>query len=290
MKTLAAVLGALVLLGASRPAEAYRCSRTGSELGPSLIWENRRIEWVADDALGQDITDDAAELAAIRAAFDAWNTPDCSDLEFVFSGTRANVQAGASAGGPYQNVVVFLSEGWPYERGVIAVTTNAYQPSTGVVYDADIELNDQHFKFVLADRGCDARPGTMDLQNTLTHEVGHIIGLDHPPSTRANEDVTMFASAPPCETGKRSLEQDDIDGLCAIYPKGQPNQQCFVPEQPSFLVVDEDDDLGGCSCASAPRARGVPAAILLLGFLLWRRRGASQPPMCAAISARDRTG
>lgn len=54
-----------------------------------------------------------------------------------------------------------------------------------------------------------------DVQNVATHEVGHVFGLDHPGDAH-DEDKrqTMFASSPPKETSKRSLEVDgDIPGI-----------------------------------------------------------------------------
>lgn len=54
-----------------------------------------------------------------------------------------------------------------------------------------------------------------DVQNVATHELGHVFGLAHPGDAHEADKVqTMFASAPPKEIGKRSLEPDgDIPGI-----------------------------------------------------------------------------
>ncbi len=75
----------------------------------------------------------------------------------------------------------------------------------------------------------------MDLQNTVTHEAGHFLGLAHPceadPGTATANgvpvcsghpemtSVTMFPSASPGEISKRTLAPDDVEGVCAIYPR-----------------------------------------------------------------------
>ena len=83
-----------------------------------------------------------------------------------------------------------------------------------------------------------------DLQNTMTHEFGHLIGFDHncyDPSAgrpRANDNTgrpcptattprrpcgrrRMFNSASPLDVDKRDLTPDDIQAVCEVYPKGQ---------------------------------------------------------------------
>lgn len=245
------------------PALAYKCTRTGGDSGPSLIWNSREVGWVADARFTADIPDQGAALDAMKAAFGAWSDVDCSDFHFVLSEVRANAHAEAKDGGPYENVVVFDAI-WPYEKGIIGLTTNAYDAQTGQLFDSDIELNDEHFTFVLADQGCTPRSGVTDLQNTLTHEAGHMLGLDHPPNRPEFAEATMFASAPPCETEKRSLARDDIEGLCRIYPEGKATDQCYSPDAPTFIVVSTDPDLGGCSAIGARPSWELMPLVLLL--------------------------
>jgi len=168
----------------------------------------------------------------------------------------------------------------PGDRNIVALTTVIHDPETGRIHDADIEVNgwdgqgagdpfvppvgadyDHGWWFTCADPGglqeCKeyGEPGCffLDLQNTLTHEVGHFLGLAHPcegtsctvqPQLRP---YTMYPSTGPGEIEKRSLHPDDIDGVCAIYPA----------------------DGGGCGCGSG----GAPGAgALLLVAVAFRRR------------------
>lgn len=131
--------------------------------------------------------------------------------------------------------------------GTIALTTTTYVVGTGEIKDADMEFfdwdgrnsgaaimtaNQNGWYFTCfgqstpvcqnwGDSGCTY----IDLQNTATHEAGHIVGLDHEP---VNEAVaTMNATAYPGELTKRILADDDVNGICTIYPKGGATSVCY---------------------------------------------------------------
>ena len=53
----------------------------------------------------------------------------------------------------------------------------------------------------------------MDLQGICVHEYGHALGLDH----TANSSATMYAYASGSGNTARTIENDDRNGLQAIY-------------------------------------------------------------------------
>lgn len=131
-----------------------------------------------------------------------------------------------------------------------------------------------------------------DVQSTLTHELGHFIGLDHTqPDTFTGspdeswQDTTMYARTLPGQIIKQTLERDDINGLLAAYgpetpspgpcpaqgpqfrptPLSTPGQRCFP--QPGI----------GCTAGPSPlRIRHV-FAIALASLLLRVRRPHARP-------------
>jgi len=168
---------------------------------------------------------------------------------------------------------------------IIALTTVSYLDGSGEIVDADMELNawdgsgpaPPGFYFTCVDSPpaplCSSSPPflpagciSMDVQNVVTHEAGHVLGLGHSPSPGA----TMEATAPAGETAKRTLAQDDVNGICAIYPAGQPIR---ITCDGSGLLAPRASSTcqqpSGCGCGTA----GAEGWLGLVALLLWRRRG-----------------
>lgn len=146
---------------------------------------------------------------------------------------------------------------WGHEDDIIALTTTTFDENTGELVDSDTEFNATtntsngmpyyHFTDLPgaacgdpATTGCvpacadPTDPTEMncvatDVQNTATHEFGHYLGLAHPPVPAA----TMYAYAPPGQTSKRILNQDDINGICDIYPLNAQTNWCVPPASTS---------------------------------------------------------
>jgi hypothetical protein len=281
----------MLVLAALSPAEAlaYQCSRTGMNYGPSLIWMSRTIPyWVSGPLAVKNVPHDQA-LAEVQGAFHTWESVSCTDLMLPFEGEQPGLKAGYDpSASDNKNVVVFIGSGWAYDQGIVAVTTNSYSTQSGIVFDSDIEVNNTAFTFVIVDATCQKSSGYMDLRNAVTHEVGHLLGLDHPPNLPQYKCDAMFASAPPCEIKKRTLAQDDIDGICSIYPKGQPNHQCFPPNGPTFKVVSSNDGLGGCTSMTSDGAVLAPLLLAVMGALGLSRR--AQRPRSRRSSKARRPG
>jgi hypothetical protein len=159
---------------------------------------------------------------------------------------------------------------------VIGLTTVTYSPKTGEIIDADIELNAAPvYKLNLPGKlftavdgpkctGAEPVPGTCveyDIQNTLTHELGHALGFDHV----MNPASTMFASADIGEVSKRIIDSGTLRGFCTVYGKMKDGECVASSEQP---LQPPAPVTGGCS--AAPPSPLLLA--LLMGPLARRRR------------------
>lgn len=152
-------------------------------------------------------------------------------------------------------------------RTTIAITTTTYDKKTGQIFDADIEGNGAFFLYTTVDSPPCERPDfhpncvATDVQNTMTHELGHALGLDH--TTRPGS--TMNPSAPSGETAKRIIDPDTRSFLCDVYPVGSPARDCVI----SVMGQELGEAATGCAATGAlPGAM----AVFALARLFWRRR------------------
>ncbi|MBA3463954.1 MAG: hypothetical protein H0T46_28615 [Deltaproteobacteria bacterium] len=271
--------------------------RTGlTKAGNPLFWESGCV-FVVVDTDGTKALPGDSEFALVDQSIEAWNNAGASC-------SYMNLQKGAMAskevGKDYTNVIKFRDATWCrpkiktdparcYSEAAAGITTAVFidDPDSsrdGAIVDADIEINGANFAIsnqgvTLSTDGCKA-----ELLNTLTHELGHLHGLEHPCRVSGDPERTddLGRPVPLCsqtndpeiveatmynfqdcgETKKATLAADDIDFLCKVYPKAEDPGTCAAvePSKP------------GCACSSTTPP--VPALTLaaLTGLLLLRRR------------------
>lgn len=186
--------------------------------------------------------------AELDVAARSWSTVSCTAFRAVYAGTTS-----APAGDDGQNVVYWHDDVWPALLTPNAVAqTVLHTDANGALRDTDIHINGADYKWAL--QGAGAVP---DARAILVHELGHALGLGH--STVAT--ATMFATYP-SGIAWRSLEPDDRDGVCALYPgKGAPGCDA-VPCPTAFVCVAGSCERKGAQdvvCAPCERKPGACA-------------------------------
>lgn len=136
---------------------------------------------------------------SITASASTWDA-QTSYTVFSYKGTTSMV-AGRYDG---YNVVSWGA----YRAGVIAVTYIWYSGSQ--IVETDTRMN-QLYKWSLS-----GEAGKMDVQNIMTHELGHWCGLADLYSD-ADYWLTMYGYAGYGETYKQTLGLGDINGIIAVY-------------------------------------------------------------------------
>ena len=277
--------------------------RTGpTKAGHYLKWESGCVFITVDSAGTTAITGDG-EFPVIQAAIDTWNTgtASCSYLKVMNEGRKA-----MEVGNDKVNVIKFRDVTWGrpavgdapaamYSPQAAGITTAVYvddgkSSRDGAIIDADVELNGVNFAISVAgvtnsEQGCKA-----ELQNTLTHELGHLHGLEHPctvgndPPGRVDGagnpvpacgaatspkilDATMYNFQDCGETKKETLSDDDIQAICDVYPKTTDPGTC-----------DHVGKTSNGGCCSASDGRG-DVSLLLAGttvLMVMRRRKSSR--------------
>ena len=274
--------------------------------GLCLYWNVRQVTYKvnATSAKAPPCQDAAAAVALAVASFPAWS-PSCTDFRFTNGGTSTSTavdgtdgvnlvvfRSGACADvGCSGNACATVNNCWDgrsHGDSTIALTTTTFVTSTGQITDSDMEVNGWNG----ASGGAEGLPkgsyltcatptsptcrnppygltgcNYVDVGNTITHEAGHMLGLDHTCTYPAPFDscpsggTTMNPTMLPGETSKRVLTADDKNGVCTIYPAGAPTVTCSGTPEPAKS--------GGCSTGGG----GTGAmGLLAIGALLFRRR------------------
>lgn len=258
-------------------AEAYLCTAV-PDSNPTLsqAWHdsNRCLPYYIGNS-GTLLAGEARRLL-VAQSFAVWSDPNCTDISFEDFGYTDQEPGFDPRRDDNKNLIISIEDEErarkEFTRGELAITITAFNKATGEIFDADILINNATFPFddVADVDACKAmRPMPYDLRNTLIHEIGHFIGFEHD----QDPDSTMFASAPECEIGKRDLTQDNVFGVCQVYPSLQPTMTCAPPltydgsgdVRPFRAQCDQALVKSGCECASS--TRGVDAVWWVFGLL-----------------------
>lgn len=231
--SLLAACAAAISLCAAHPARAHEFRRAPD--GTPLRWARSTdpIPYAIVRPGGDGIPDERA-VEAVQAAFGQWEGVATARVRFRFAGIAPEAGNCQEPG-----VVFWMRDDWPYDEQTIAKTRLHYRRDDGVIVRAEILLNARDYRW-----SADGAPGTLDIRNAATHEVGHFLGLDDV----ADPGRTMYEYIGLDECAKWFLSDDDLEGLCAAYPR-------IPPESGLFIRTFSCDSLGG---ALSPLGDGPP--------------------------------
>jgi hypothetical protein len=251
-----------------------------------LWWlEGTVITWHANQDGNGDATPGDTEFTALGSSFATWQAQltACGNLSFDAGARSASRRVGYFQDGKDENLLVFrktrcvdtyprtdpcwanddcgnVHDCWQFSATALAMTTTTYSSATGRIFDGDIEFNAGSYVLTAVsappcvapnyNSGCVA----MDIQNTATHEIGHLLGLAHYPSTAS----TMNASADPGELSKRILDPGTRQFVCDVYPAGRPSLSCVTPAASGTL-----GPVAGCTAAGGWLSLAAAALVLM---------------------------
>jgi hypothetical protein len=190
------------------------------------------------DRAGTCTTTDGSLAKAIKSSVSTWKNVEGLDLT-INTPTARTISGTPKYDG--KNQIKFYPAGWqnlPFvpPPSALAVTISTYNED-GQILDADIFINGEFFDWSVVNHATESN--THDLQNVITHEMGHFFGLDHT-SENMNEadanrfNATMFYASFAGETFRRDLDSLDVFGIQHLYTADdlpQPQIDEMIPNQ-----------------------------------------------------------
>jgi len=188
----------------------------------------------------------ADTLAELDVALRTWPLVRCTGWRTKLAGTTT-----APAGDDGTNGVYWHDDAWPSAlvAGALAQTV-LHTDVNGYLHDADIHVNGAAYRWSL-----DGAGATVDARSVLVHELGHALGLGHTTVPGATMNPTHAPGI-----AWRSLEQDDRDGVCALYP-GTGDDGCDAAACPAgFACVARACERRGARAEVCSPCERLPGA------------------------------
>jgi hypothetical protein len=235
------VLAAVLALSPD-PASAYCLMKLTQGTSPYAVWNTTAP---VTYRVSQNLTDPQL-LAAIDAAFATWGAEQCSTLKLAKGAQFAPCFQTPCAANTLEflqtsghiNVFWYSSAtGYPSNPQYVAYMYITHD-GAGKITNASIAIN--AFTYTWNATGGSAAQMILDLQNAMTGFIGNVIGLDDSNVPGAS----MYPGLVFGDTSKRTLAQDDIDGLVYLYQA----TGCPSPPPP-----------GANGCSVAPPSDGGPS-------------------------------
>lgn len=241
--------------------------------GKLLYWASSCVSFgIQKDGSERNDIDATLFEEIAQQGFDTWLAAPCEDgtpgISVQSVGTVACDQAEYNQSGGNANIFLFRDQIWPYVGGAdaLGLSTINYDPSSGRIYDVDVEINGTDTPITTGDpvRGA-------DLLSIVTHEEGHFFGLSHSEVALA----TMRPGYRPPDDSLRTLHDDDIAAICEAYPPDRDAETDSCTPRHGFSDQCGGDEEGCCTLSpGAPDQRRGPLALgaLLGALLLFRAR------------------
>lgn len=200
----------IVLLVAGASAFGHvRLRHSGN--GSELFWANPHSIRIVIASAGSDDIAAGRHFPALRNAIAAWNGAPGSRAHLTEDDTPAQqARTDWDADGLHQ-ILFDESNGsgyFPSGSGIVAITP-VWFAGDGRITDADVLFNGSGYGFTTS-----GEPGSFDVEDVATHELGHFLGLDHSGWAGA----TMYPYVATTVILHRSLSRDDVHGMRDAYP------------------------------------------------------------------------
>src|ERR1041385_412872 len=213
-RRISAILSLLAFLGAVVPVRAYTLRYRDASGIVARHWLTRPIIVAFSTSLNSppsNIKEGSDVIGAARRALQHWAA--AADIQFFETTSSVQTISSQHAGDRINLITVSSDNAAAFGSYENPGRTRVFYDSGGAITEADIALN-PNVQF-----SSDGTPGTYDLESTFTHEVGHLLGLEHSAilgATMQPRQAMNGLFGLPAFT-QRTLSEDDIAGARSLY-------------------------------------------------------------------------
>ena len=217
-----AFLALLTFVVAARPSSF---EATAVQQAREIRWPTRTIRIALSSSLtapSPAIKVDSDVLGAVRRALASWSR--AANITFVEVPSKIQSVSPIGRGdgislitvaGTNENLAIFN------EGNATARTRVFFDSETGEISEADIVLNPYPFLETgsALQFSTDSTPGTYDLESTLAHEIGHLLGLSHSQVIGATMQATQALNGTYTLAAitERRLSETDEAAIRSLY-------------------------------------------------------------------------
>jgi hypothetical protein len=194
----------------------------------AVRWPTKNIQIAFSTSLlnpGANIKSGTDVVGAAKRSLARWAS--LANINFVVTWSQLTSVSPASAGDGVSLITIADSnENEAFNSDSTTGRTRIfYDRETGEIAEADVSINPKPKSPEGAELqfSSDSSPGTYDLEATFTHEIGHLLGLDHSAvlaSTMQSQQAFNGTFGIPALT-ERTLSEDDRQRIRSLYGPSQ---------------------------------------------------------------------
>ncbi|MEP6568965.1 MAG: matrixin family metalloprotease [Acidobacteriota bacterium] len=190
-----------------------------------IKWSTKNIQIALSTSLSSPspaIKPDSDVIGAVHRALASWSR--VANIKFVEVSSKRQSVSPATKGDGVSLITIAATDdnvGLFTKGDTTARTRVFYDPETGEINEADIVINPYPYSVSGAalQFSSDGTPGTYDLESTLAHEIGHLLGLSHShvigATMQASQTLNGTYGLP--AISERTLSDPDQEAVRSLY-------------------------------------------------------------------------